>query len=166
MIFRLEEGIWYIQVYRSMYIHIYIRAPTYNQFPSPNILSLAFPLRRKKQHQQQSKFLLPKMLRLMTRLKINMHIRPLHMRQTLQLNLQRLRHIMRLPQRASLIHNNIHLNNNPRSTMIRPDSINSDDIRRMRHGDVRDPLLHLRVGGDADEELEFAVGGGEPEVGD
>ena len=36
----------------------------------------------------------------------------------------------------------------------------------MRHGDVGDPLLHLRVGRDPYEELKLAVGGGEPEVGD
>ena len=50
--------------------------------------------------------------------------------------------------------------------MIRSHGIDSDDVRGMRHGDVGDPLLHLGVGGDTDEELEFAVGGGEPEVGD
>ena len=50
--------------------------------------------------------------------------------------------------------------------MIRPDRINRNDILRMCHGDVRNPLLHLRVGRDADEELEFGGGGVQPEDGD
>lgn len=36
----------------------------------------------------------------------------------------------------------------------------------MRHADVGDPLLHRGVGGDADEQLELAVGGVQPEAGD
>ena len=50
--------------------------------------------------------------------------------------------------------------------MIRADGIDLANQRRVRHGDIRDPLLHLRVGRHADQELEFAVGGMEPESGD
>lgn len=36
----------------------------------------------------------------------------------------------------------------------------------MRHGDVGNPLLHLCVRCHADQQLELAVGGRKPEVGD
>ena len=66
---------------------------------------------------------------------------------------------MRFPQRAFLIHHNIHLDNDSRSAMIRPYGINRKDVWGVCHGDVGDPLLHVCVSRDADEELEFGVGG-------
>ena len=50
--------------------------------------------------------------------------------------------------------------------MVGAHCIDGKNGRGMRHADVGDPLLHLRVGGDADQELELAVGGVQPEGGD
>ena len=50
--------------------------------------------------------------------------------------------------------------------MIRSHGINRYDIWTVRHGDVSDPLLHLRIGCDANEEEEFRTCGAQPENGD
>lgn len=50
--------------------------------------------------------------------------------------------------------------------MIRSHGINRNDIRTMRHRDIRDPLLHLGIRGDSNEEEEFRAGGAQPENGD
>ena len=50
--------------------------------------------------------------------------------------------------------------------MPRPHGVDGDDVWRVGHADVGDQLLGLGVGGHADEELEFLVGGAEPEDDD
>ena len=110
-------------------------------------------------------FLLQKMLRLMRRLVIHMHIRPIHIRQTLQLHLQFLRHIMRRPQRLVLIHHNINLDDQPGPRMPTPYRVKRFDVLTVRHTDVRDELKHFGAGGLADQELELGVCGMEPETG-
>lgn len=102
----------------------------------------------------------------MARLEIDMHIRPLNIRQTLQLHLQILRHIMCRAQRLVGIHDHIHLDDDARAGMVRAHGVEGEDLRRVRHGDVGDPLLQLRVCRHADEELELLIRGAQPEGGD
>lgn len=107
------------------------------------------------------------MLRLMTRLEIDVHVRPLHIRQALQLHLQRLGHIVRRPQRLPGVHDHVHLDDDPRPAVVRAHGVElADHVRGVRHADVGDPLLQRGVGRDADEELELGVGGAEPDGGD
>lgn len=102
----------------------------------------------------------------MRRLIIHMDIRPLHIRQTLQLRLQLLSHIMCLFQTKLPIHHNVDFDNETRARMPCAHGVELGYARVVRHGDVGDVLKEGCVGGDADEELEFLVGGAEPEDGD
>lgn len=102
----------------------------------------------------------------MRRLIINMNIRPLDIRQGLQLELQLLCNIMRRAQRLIRIHDDIDLDHQPGPTVPGADGVDGDDAGRVRDADVGEELLGGGVGGEADEEVEFAVRGPEPEGGD
>ncbi len=106
------------------------------------------------------------MLRLMARLEINMHIRPFHIRQALELHLQILGHIVGGAQRLGGVHDDVDLDDDAGAGMVGAHGVEGEDLGRVRHGDVRDPLLQLRVGRDADEQLELRVRGAQPEGGD
>lgn len=111
-------------------------------------------------------FLLQEMLRLVARLEINMHIRPLHIRQALELHLQILGHVVSRAQRLGGVHDHVHLDDDARAGVVRAHGVEGEDLRRVRHGDVRDPLLQLRVRRHADEQLELLVRRAQPEGGD
>ena len=110
--------------------------------------------------------LLQKVLWLMRRLKIDMHIRPLHIRQTLQFHLQLLRHIVTYSQTLLGIHHHIHLHHEPWTRVPCTYGVDLPYLFGMRHRDIRDELLRLGVGCDADQKLEFAVSGVQPQAGD
>ena len=98
---------------------------------------------------------LQEMLRFVARLKVNVHICPLDIRQTFQLHLQLLSHVVRTAQGLRGIHDNIDFHYDARTRVVGANGVNGNNGGRMRHGDVGDPLLHLRVCCHTDKELKL-----------
>ena len=102
----------------------------------------------------------------MRRLIIDVDIGPLDIGQALDLHLQLLGHVMGESETFLLGHHDVDLDDQPRTRMPCPDRVYGQYSWVVGHGDVGDELLHLGVGGDADQELEFRVRSSEPEESD
>ena len=73
------------------------------------------------------------MLRLVRRLVVDVDVRPFHIRQALQLRLEFLGHIVRRTKGLGRVHDDVDLDNDAGSAVIRPHGVDGDDHRRMRH---------------------------------
>ncbi len=71
---------------------------------------------------------------------------------------------MRLAQGLRGLHDYIDFHYDPGTRVVGANGVNGKDSGGMRHGDVGDPLLHLRVCGDTNKKLKLRVGGREPEI--
>lgn len=71
--------------------------------------------------------------RLMRRLIIHMHKRPLHIRQLLQLDLQRLGTVMALGKAEIPVHNDVHLSHQAGARVVGAHGVDLEDEVRMRH---------------------------------
>lgn len=110
-----------------------------------------------------SKILFPSMLRLVCRLKVHMHIRPLHIWQTLQFELQFLRNIVGLPERLIRIHDNVHLGDQTGARVVHANGVDLLDGGAVRAAHVRNELLDLHASDHTDKQQEFGKGGAQPD---
>lgn len=69
----------------------------------------------------------------MAGLVVNVHVRALHVGQALQLDLQRLGHVVRVPQRFVRSHDDVDFYNDPRPAVIRANRVEGQDLGRVRH---------------------------------
>lgn len=99
----------------------------------------------------------------MRRLIVNMDIRPLDIRQALELHLQLLRHVVRLHERRVGVHDDIHLGDEPRARVVRTHRIDLEDGRRVREAHIRDELLDLHARRHTHEEQELGKGRPQPD---
>lgn len=103
--------------------------------------------------------LLKSMLRLVRRLIIYVHIRSLNIWQGLNLNLQFLGNIMRLPQTHLWAHHNIHLSDHAWAAMIASYGIDGDDVWRVGEAGVSEKLMHVDRTTDTDQKEELGESG-------
>ena len=73
------------------------------------------------------------MLRFMAGFEINMHIRPLDIRQALQFELELLGNIVRGAEGLVGIHNNVDFDDDARAGVVRAHGIEAEDHGRVRH---------------------------------
>lgn len=73
------------------------------------------------------------MLRLMARLEINMHIRPLDIRQTLQLELELFGDVVRGAKGFIGVHDNVDFDNDARAGVVGADGVKAEDHGRVCH---------------------------------
>ena len=112
------------------------------------------------------KLLLPKMLRRMTRLVIDMNITPLDVRQRLQLHLQLFGDVVRVFEGHILVHDNINFYDASRTRVPSSYGVERFDQRRVCHRDICYMLQEARIRRNPDEELEFGICRAEPEESD
>jgi len=106
------------------------------------------------------------MLGLMRHLVVVVHVRPLHLGQTLQFHLQTLGHVMRDLQRDVRIKHDVDLDRQPGPAVPRAHGVDLLDQRVVVHGDVGQVLQGLGVCALADQHVELAGRGAQPEEGD
>jgi len=112
---------------------------------------------------QLLKILLISVFRLVCRLVIDVDVRPLDIREALQLDLQRLGHVVGISQGRVRVHDDVDFGDQSRARVITSDGVDAQDFRGVGQADVRNQLLDLNRGRDAHEEEEFAERGVKPD---